>query len=216
MRAVLRLLALIIGGGLIVGVTTLTGGSVLALLSGAADPPPPAELADLTVKPEDTGAHYSRDAWGGDVWGFHGNGCDTREVVLQRQGEGVETGKGCTVVAGRWVSRYTGATITDRDAIDIDHLVPLAEAARSGTRSWPAERRLRFADDMANLVAVEARVNRQKSDQDPASWLPERNRCGYVHQWVNVKAKYRLTVDPDERAALGAVLARCPADRAEG
>lgn len=191
----------------IAAVTGLTGGAVVGLVDQALGGPDPAELADLTIAPEDTGHHYNRDQWGS--WTYHGEGCDTRELVLRQRGTDVLRGKGCRSLAGRWVSRYTGATLTDSASIDIDHLVPLAEANRSGVRGWDDARRVRFANDRANLHPVEAAINRQKSDQGPAEWLPDRDRCGYVRQWIAVKVEYGLTADPAEHAALASVLARC-------
>lgn len=164
------------------------------------------ELSALVVAPEDTGHHYDRDQWGG--WLHHGNGCDTRELILHERGSDVLRGKGCRALAGRWVSPYTGATLTDPGSIDIDHLVPLGEANRSGVRDWTPEDRAAFANDPTNLHPVESRVNRQKGDQDPARWLPDR-RCGYARQWVEVKATYGLSVDDAERAVLARVLRSC-------
>ncbi|PRX43048.1 uncharacterized protein DUF1524 [Prauserella shujinwangii] len=167
----------------------------------------PRELPALAVAAEDTGAHYDRDDW--PHWTSLGDGCDVRDAVLQAQGQGVRTGSDCAV-SGRWVSVYDGATVTDSSELDIDHLVPLAEAARSGARHWTQAQRERFANDPAGLVAVTATSNRQKGDQDPAEWLPHRDRCGYIARWVDIKHTYGLTADPAEAAAIRAAWARCP------
>ncbi|WP_255375886.1 hypothetical protein [Saccharomonospora sp. CUA-673] len=58
-------------------------------------------------------------------------------------------------------------------------------------------------------MPVTASSNRSKSDQDPATWLPEQDRCGYAARWVQIKQRYDLTVDRDEHDALAAVLKRC-------
>lgn len=201
-RAVIALAGLVI-----LAVIATTGAGVAGLFDVARTGVTPALLADLAVSPEDTGAHYDRDQWG--RWAYHGDGCDTREVVMRERGRDVETGKGCIPVAGTWVSPYTGDTLTDPYSIEVDHLVAVAEANRSGTREWSSERRYRFANDPVNLRPVEATINRQKSDQGPESWLPEHDRCGYARAWVEVKAKYGMTVDRAERDALAAVLSRC-------
>ncbi|HYH48703.1 MAG TPA: HNH endonuclease family protein, partial [Acidimicrobiia bacterium] len=89
--------------------------------------------------------------------------------------------------------------------VDIDHVVPLAEAWDSGARRWNAETRKRFANDLGDprsLVAVTDNVNQSKSDQDPAEWLPERRTCSYVRQWVAVKLRWSLDVNRPEKAAL--------------
>lgn len=166
-------------------------------------------LDSLTVAPEDTGYPYDRDDW--PHWSSHGQGCNTREIALRSQGRDVVTDERCRAVAGSWHSPYDGVVMTDAGDADLDHLVPLAEAARSGVRDWTEDEREAFANDLDQLVVVTARSNRQKGDQDPASWLPEEDRCGYAARWVEVKAKYALTVDQDERDALRAVLRHCPA-----
>jgi hypothetical protein len=64
------------------------------------------------------------------------------------------------------------------EAVDarIDHVVPLAEAWRSGAAAWNADQRERFANDLVDpqLIAVSASSNRSKGDQDPAEWKPPR------------------------------------------
>ncbi|MEC3974599.1 HNH endonuclease family protein [Amycolatopsis sp. H20-H5] len=164
-------------------------------------------LHGLAVKPEDTGAHYNRDDW--PHWSIRSGQCDAREDTLKRQGKGVTTRARCTVTGGTWVSRYDGVTVTDPKAIDIDHMVPLAEVARSGSREWTRAQREHYANDPAVLVAVTAKSNRSKGDQDPAKWLPGKDRCGYVAQWVAVKSTYHLTIGPAERDAMAAVLGHC-------
>lgn len=182
------------------------------------DPPEPppsvdpvealAVLDGLTVAEEDTGAHYDRDQW--PHWSSVGEGCNTREEVLRRQGTDVVTDDECRPVSGTWVSGYDGAVLRDASEVDIDHLVPLAEAARSGARNWTRDQRAAFANDLDQLLAVSARSNRQKGDQDPADWLPDQGRCDYVVRWVLTKDDYALTIDRDERDVLRGVLSRCP------
>jgi hypothetical protein len=184
--------------------TVLSGCQLPAGLAGTDTTP--AVLADLTIAPEDTGAHYDRDDW--PHWTSIGDGCDTRDLVLRAEGQDVREGKGCTT-SGTWVSAYDGVTVIDPGDLDIDHLVPLAEAARSGSREWTEAQREAYANDPDGLIAVTATSNRQKGDQDPATWLPERDRCGYVGRWIAVKREYRLTADRAEADALAAVLARC-------
>ncbi|WP_228714087.1 HNH endonuclease family protein [Prauserella endophytica] len=169
------------------------------------------ELPALQVTPEDTGTHYDRDAW--PHWTYHGDGCDTRDLILREQGHGVRVGDDCAITAGQWISAYDGTTVTDPSELDIDHIVPLAEAARSGARHWTERERERYANDPAGLVAVTATSNRAKGDQDPATWLPDRDRCGYVARWVEVKHRYGLTADPAEAAAIRGVLAHCGGGR---
>jgi len=123
------------------------------------------------------------------------------------------------VLGGQWRDPYTGGTLTLTDlttltqaeAVQIDHLVPLAEAWRSGASSWTPSRRLLFANDEANLVAVSAAANTTKSDDDPGGgWLPQpAARCAYARAWIAVKTRYRLVIDPAEKTALAGILTRC-------
>jgi hypothetical protein len=166
-----------------------------------------AELAALRVAAEDTGNHYRRDDW--PHWDLVAGECDARENALRTQGRDVTTGPHCTITAGRWVSPYDGVTVTSLGELDIDHMVPLAEAARSGTRAWSRADRERYANDPAVLVAVTAKANRSKGDQDPARWLPTLDHCTYVARWITVKHSYLMTVDRAERAVITGVLNRC-------
>ncbi|QWF80460.1 HNH endonuclease family protein [Amycolatopsis sp. CA-230715] len=171
-----------------------------------------AALAGLTVAPEDTGAHYKREDWL-PRWATVRGACDTRETALQQQGKDVRTDGRCKAISGTWVSPYdppNQATITKAASTDLDHLVPLAEAARSGTRGWSKTQREAFANDLTQLVVVSAKSNRSKGDQDPARWLPTAGyRCTYAARYVLTKAKYRLAVDKAEHDVLAGLLSKC-------
>jgi hypothetical protein len=188
-----------------------------------APPPAPAGpaselLAQLQILPEDTGAHYDRDDWMTD-WAKNGE-CSTRETILQRQGKGVAVDGRCAPTAGTWYSAYDGVTTSDPGELQIDHIVPLAEAARSGPvvngrrqrpGEWPPAQREAYANDVEGLLAVTGSSNQSKSDDDPARWMPSHDPCGYVTNWVRVKKKYGLSVDQAEHDAIAGVLATCPA-----
>ncbi|WP_340687792.1 DUF1524 domain-containing protein [Amycolatopsis coloradensis] len=88
-------------------------------------------------------------------------------------------------------------------------MVPLAEAARSGTRTWSRADRTRYANDPRVLVAVTAKSNRSKGDSDPAKWLPGKDKCGYLARWVETKHRYQMTVDQTEHDAIASRLRRC-------
>lgn len=108
---------------------------------------------------------------------------------------------------------YDGATWTAASDLDIDHLVPLAEAWDSGADGWTSTQRQNFANDLTRpqLIAVTDNVNQSKSDQDPAEWMPSRTAytCTYVRAWVQVKYYYDLSVDSAEKSALTSYLASC-------
>ena len=130
--------------------------------------------------------------------------------MLKRDGSGVVVNSSCAPTAGSWRSPYDGATWTNPADVDIDHMVPLAEAWSSGAWGWSASRRQSYANDLGGpeLWAVTDNVNQSKSDRDPASWLPPLGsaRCRYVIEWVQVKYRWRLSIDTAERDALASWL----------
>lgn len=142
-----------------------------------------------------------------------GDGCDTREEVLIAEAVVKPTvGAGCTLTGGKWYSYYDARTWTDKSDLDVDHLVPLAEAWDSGASGWTAAQRQEYANDLGDdrdLVAVTDSVNQSKSDQDPAEWMPTQEKCRYVGEWVAVKVRWRLTVDSSEKAALTSLSSSC-------
>ncbi|MEV4317311.1 HNH endonuclease family protein [Actinocrispum sp. NPDC049592] len=208
--------------------TTLGGAVALLLLislavwwanrdQSTASAPPPAPsntpaLASLVVAPAGPMTGYSRDRF--PLWASGPDSCDTRETVLQKQGSGVTRNGQCKAVSGTWTSPYDGVVITDAAKVDIDHVVPLAEAWRSGAASWTDEQRKQFANDLTNpqLFAVSANANRSKGDKDPAEWKPPAQGfwCTYARDYVTVKAAYKLTVDQAEHDALAQMLGTCP------
>ncbi|MEE1807977.1 HNH endonuclease family protein [Streptomyces sp. BE133] len=168
-------------------------------------------LSELTVSAEGSSTGYSRDKF--PHWITQSGTCNTREVVLERDGTNVTQDSSCAAVSGSWYSEYDGATWTAASDLDIDHMVPLAEAWRSGASSWTTAQRQAYANDLTRpqLIAVTDNVNQSKGDQDPASWLPSRTayRCTYVRAWVHVKHYYDLSVDSAEKSALQSVLNGC-------
>ncbi len=138
-------------------------------------------LSQLTVATENrTG--YNRDLF--THWITISGTCNTRETVLKRDGSNVVTNSACTATSGSWYSPYDGATWTAASDLDIDHVVPLAEAWDSGASGWTSAKRQNFANDLTRpqLIAVTDNVNQAKGDQDPAQWMPSVTsyRCTYV------------------------------------
>lgn len=168
-------------------------------------------IADLPGAGEDRSG-YARDEFTHWV-DADGDGCTTRdEVLLEEADDPVSVGSGCALSGGRWYSYYDGASWTDPGDVDIDHLVPLAEAWDSGARDWSAAEREAYANDLGDrrtLVGVTDEVNQAKGDQDPAEWLPELQRCRYLGEWVAVKIRWGLSVDPGERSALESLASGC-------
>lgn len=189
-------------------------------LAAAANATPPgipspetakADLASLTVAPDGPQDGYSRDKF--KHWIDQGNSCNTREAVLKRDGIGVTTGSDCAPTGGKWISPYDGATWTESADIDIDHVVPLAAAWRTGAAKWTAAQRQAFANDLSGpqLIAVTDNVNQQKGDKSPEAWKPPLTTywCTYAEMWTATKHKYNLTINPAEKTALTSMLGRC-------
>jgi Protein of unknown function (DUF1524) len=170
-----------------------------------------AQLNALTVSAGGSMSGYSRDRF--PHWISQGNGCDTRDVVLKQQGQSVKTTADCKITSGTWVSPYNGKSYTDPQKLDIDHMVPLAVAWRSGASAWTDDKREAFANDLTRpqLYAVDLSDNRSKGDQDPSQWKPPNHDfwCTYAQSWVTVKTYYKLSVTAGEKTALQDMLRTC-------
>lgn len=170
------------------------------------------------------GPAYERDAFG-EAWAdTDGNGCNQRDDVLLRDARPgtvrVQRQGPCDhdVLAGTWTDPYTGARLVFDDlkdlgqaqAIQIDHVVPLAEAWVSGAAPWGPGRRERFANHLDGLLASDGPTNASKGASDPAAWRPRQAyQCAYARRWIAVKDRWQLGVDPSEDAALRELLGTC-------
>ncbi|MGW5679467.1 HNH endonuclease family protein [Streptomyces sp. NPDC003860] len=148
---------------------------------------------------------YKRDAfkhWNAGL--VPNDSCDTREEVLLAEAVKAPTrGDSYRLAGGSWRSYYDDTVVKAASALDIDHMVPLAEAWDSGAYGWTAARREAYANDQgqaSSLVAVTAKSNRSKADQDPGQWLPPsaEARCTYAADWVGTKLRWALAADQDE------------------
>lgn len=193
---------------------------ILSLAAPAPLPTPPnipspstaaAELAELTVAAQGSSSGYSRDLF--PHWISQGGSCNTREVVLKRDGQNVVQSDTCAANSGTWYSPFDGATWRDASDVDIDHMVPLANAWRSGAASWTTSRRQAFANDLQNpeLIAVTDDVNQQKGASGPEAWRPPLTsyHCTYASMWIRVKYVWDLTITSAERNALYEMLDTC-------
>lgn len=154
---------------------------------------------------------YTRSLFGG--WIDANKNCrNTRDEVLVRDSRTRVTNR-CSVYGGTWLSYYDKKTWRKSFQVQVDHLVPLAEAWDSGGYEWDAATRVRFANDLGDkrtLVPVTAALNGAKEADDPASWMPPKGRCRYVAEWVAVKLRWRLSADKREHAKVAKVAKRCP------
>jgi hypothetical protein len=184
-----------------------------------------AALGRLVVRPRPQGTRgYVRDAFGSDWVDTDHNGCNQRDDVLLRDSvpgtTKVAQQGACDhdVLAGTWHDPYTGSALrftdlkelSQAEAIQIDHVVPLAEAWVSGAAGWSNDRRQAFANDLHELLAVDGPANMSKGDGDPASWRPRKGyQCTYARHWIAIKTAWHLAVDPSEVAALRQMLGYC-------
>ena len=123
----------------------------------------------------------------------------------------------CTVATGEWLDPYTGDILTSARDLDVDHMVPLANAHRSGAWDWDAARRLAYANDLTyanHLIVVTSSVNRAKSDSGPEEWRPPDASywCQYAIDWAAIKADWGLSATPAEWDALLEMAATCGGD----
>ena len=183
-----------------------------------------AELLDtIPVKGRAPKTGYDRKAQFGSGWKDPDrNGCDARNDTLQRDLADAVLDGPCKVLSGVLLDPYTGTRIdfvrgqTTSQAVQIDHVVALSDAWQKGAQALAGERRVEFANDPLNLLAVDGPTNTRKGDSDAASWLPPQRgfRCEYVARQVSVKVAYELWVTAAERDAMRRVLETCPAQPA--
>ncbi len=185
-------------------------------------------LAGVTEIPARVRGHDYRRAAFGKSWtddtsapgGY--NGCDTRNDILDRDlvDKTYVSIRRCpnAVGAGTLIDPYTSEVVPFTRghkvgaAVQIDHIVPLALAWDLGARDWSQEKRIRFANDPANLLAVDGPTNQDKSDQQPADWMPPNTafHCQYAMQFIAVLRGYALPVDAPSAAVLRDAAKSCP------
>ena len=191
---------------------------VLSLISAflIASLPVPVSASTLQlVVAEDKTTGYKRSAF--KHWiDVDRNRCNTRaEVLIEEAIVKPKIGPKCKLTGGKWLSAFDGKTITNASQLDVDHMVPLAEAWRSGAWKWTAVQRQAFANDLENpeaLIAVTRSTNRSKGDKDPSLWMPAKDQCVYTQNWISIKVKYSLTADPQEAEKLNSLISTCGLD----
>lgn len=139
-----------------------------------------------------------------------------REVLVaeSRTDVGFQPDRQRRVATGEWVALYTNTVVTDPGRLDIDHMVPLGNAHRSGAWKWPPEQKERYAhflDDPEHLVAVTAGGNRSKVARGPLQWKPADQGywCQYAIDWISIKSAWNLTLTEPELKGLNQMLYTC-------
>lgn len=179
-------------------------------------------LLALPVTPEQERPAYNRDEFGARWADVDHNGCDTRNDILGRDLREVTYKEGtrdCVVLTGVLDDPYTGSTIDFQrgqgtsEAVQIDHVVALANAWNSGAWQWDLTQRQEFANDPLNLLAVDGPTNGAKSASSADKWLPpvKDYHCDYAARQVAVKNTWELSVTESERTALAKALVSCGA-----
>jgi hypothetical protein len=185
--------------------------------ASANEPTALAVLNQLEVKGRAPKTGYSRAAF--THWSdLNRDGCDSRNEILKRDLTQIvfKTGtRDCKVISGQLLDPLSGKTLifsSSKSTVDIDHLVSLSNAWQTGAAYFDKKTRESLANDPLNLLAVDAKLNRQKGDADAATWLPPLKsfRCEYVARQVAVKAKYLLWITSAERDTILKVLDNCP------
>lgn len=175
-------------------------------------------LGGLTVKAAGTMTGYSRDLFphwrDASSYGWPtepNNACNARNAALYRDGANVQMSSTCTSLTGTWVDPYSAKKFDEASDIDIDHMVPLANAWRSGAASWTTDKRTKFANDPLVLVSVLDSLNQSKGDKGPEAWKPPlaQSHCLYAVRWTFVKKAYAMSVTSAEKSALTSMLGTC-------
>lgn len=140
-----------------------------------------------------------------------GNCLDTREEILKKYSSPQAEIDKCKVSSGKWLDPYSGKIINFPQEIDVDHIVPINEAAKSGALKWSPQKRQDFANDYENLLPTKNSLNRQKSDKGPDQWLPPlaSYQCLYVRKYQKIKVNYDLQSNAEEYNFIKSFLKKC-------
>lgn len=175
-------------------------------------------LNSLEVKNQDSGEDYDRGEFLSS-WGKWVTGCNVRQKILNRDiQKATHASNGCTVTGGELDDPYSGEVIELRNKsavthkVQIDHVVALSNAWRTGAQHLSESERNQLANDDLELIAVSSQANQDKSDGDASEWLPENTafHCEYIARQIAVKVKYHLWVTISEKNAMVGVLRTCP------
>lgn len=178
------------------------------------------DLSSLKVKAKSYSVSYKRSAFGEAWLDVDKNDCDTRNDILHRDlfQQVTSFSKGpCVIESGKLLDPYTNKTIsftrglTSSQAVQIDHIVSLANAWHTGAYLLSESKRVELANDPIELLATSAKANSSKSDLDASQWLPENKSfyCSYASLTIAVKKKYQLWVTKSEKSSLQNLLKYC-------
>ena len=175
------------------------------------------ELAKLSIHPAENSNTYRRDEFG-KGWAKWGD-CNTRQRILGQDLTDITYGNnGCKVLSGKLNDPYTGKVINftsgqnTSNAVQIDHIVALANAWETGAQYLSKEVRQQLANDDLELIAVDGPANEEKGSGDASEWLPKNKdfHCQYIARQIAVKVRYGLWVTQAEHDTMSKILQSCP------
>ena len=163
---------------------------------------------------ENTSVEYDRSNdyptwqdWDGDCQNNRHEVLESEHIDDDSNHPLVFSSDGCFVNSGKWFDPYDNLYYFSSSDVQIDHVVALFEAHKSGAWSFPAARKIKFAnnidfDDL--LIAVGGSSNASKGSSDPSDWMPENTsyHCEYLDKWLNIKSEFRLSIDSDEKTSI--------------
>lgn len=165
---------------------------------------------DKLVVAEPDGSEYKRSDY--KHWITIEGSCDARETSMKMVGFKVDP-KTCKPQAGfDYVDPYTGKTISDPRKLDLDHIIPLGFVNGHGGKSWSAEKKKQYANDVSTvLLPVDASANRQKGDKGPSAWMPSNKvyYCQYGTKWVDIASKYGISITSADKKVLRTAVESC-------
>ncbi len=156
---------------------------------------------------------FNADDWSYEE-DYDGDCQSTRQemLVLTNRGEIRFTNpRNCVVRTGEWLDEYTGKIFTVATKMNLDHVIPLMYAHTHGGDRWDPGKKLQFANDPLNLMLVERREIRRKSERGPDRYLPREGfQCEYVRLWRAIADRYDLVLENKDKNAIILILRECP------
>lgn len=154
---------------------------------------------------------YSRSSY--PHWITQSGTCDTRETILKNVGFDSDT-RTCVAKSKSgftYTEPYGGRKISDPSSLDIDHVIPLKYANGHNGASWSTAKKTQFANDMSQLIAVDAGANRQKGDSGPSGWMPgnKNETCSYTTIWITTASRYGISITSSDKTALQKGIESC-------
>ena len=166
----------------------------------------------LNEENQDRG-RYTRSDW--IHWDDKDNDCQNlrAELLIFTSSTQVifRSDKNCVIDSGSWSGSYSNKRYYYASDLDIDHVIPLEYAHKTGGADWLKARKRQFANDLRNLVVVSSEENRRKGSKGPSGYLPlDAFQCTYAAKWLEVSEAYSLKVTEPDRSVIFRIIKGCP------